>query len=289
MRLMNPPQQASKRLLILGLTTTTALTLTACGSDDNEPTATQPDSTTQSPAPAPAPAPGPSPAPAPAQVPGITVSTAIGDVFAFGASNRTLYTFANDTSGVSNCNGGCATTWPPILADSEQTAGKFSTLVREDGTLQWSFKGDPLYYYAGDASEGEINGEGLGNVWYVARPDPWTTRDTGIGTVFTGLGSVNAGLSDPSQRLQYDGRTLYVFANDAVNTSNCEGNCAANWPPLYADPGATDGGPFNVITRSDGTSQWALRGSPLYFFSGDAAPGDTNGDGLGGVWSAARP
>lgn len=312
MRPLISTRRVSSQLLYLGLIATTSLALTACGSDDDEPTATNPDSAAPAPAPAPGnpgsapapaptpgaapaptpaptPAPAPDPAPSPAQVPGVTADTAVGEVFAFGTSNRTLYTFANDEDGVSNCSGGCATTWPPIIAQSEQTVGDFSTLLRDDGTLQWSFKGDPLYYYVGDASEGEINGEGIGGVWYVARPDPWTTRETAIGTVFAGAGSVNAGQSDPSQRLQYDGRTLYVFTNDTANTSNCEGGCASTWPPLYADPGATSRGEFNVMTRSDGTTQWALRGNPLYFYTGDSAPGETNGEGIGGVWFAATP
>jgi predicted lipoprotein with Yx(FWY)xxD motif len=51
-------------------------------------------------------------------------------------------------------------------------------------------------------------------------------------------------------------------------------------------------GNFTVITRSDGSHQWAYKTHPLYNFAGDAKPGDTNGNGLnqfGGIWTIARP
>lgn len=224
-----------------------------------------------------------------AEIPGETRATVIGEVLVFGTDNRTLYTFANDTDGTSNCNGGCATTWPPVAADTAQAEGSFSTIEREDATLQWAFKGSPLYYYQGDASEGEINGEGIGGVWFVARPDPVATAETSIGTVLAASGSVNAGLADATQRQAVDGRTLYVFANDTATTSNCSGGCATNWPPLYADTGARGEGDYTLIDRDDATRQWAYQGQPLYLYAGDSAAGDTTGDGVGGVWSAARP
>lgn len=83
------------------------------------------------------------------------------------------------------------------------------------------------------------------------------------------------------------GFTLYVFDNDlaAPGTSTCNGGCAATWPPLLvADGVATGVADLGTIARSDGSMQATHDGRPLYFFSGDSAPGDTNGDGLGGVW-----
>ncbi len=85
-----------------------------------------------------------------------------------------------------------------------------------------------------------------------------------------------------------DGMTLYVFDNDTVGTSNCNSTlCISTWPPLVADDNAVAAAPFTIVTRDDGLNQWALRGKPLYFFSGDAAPGDINGEGVGGVWHVA--
>jgi predicted lipoprotein with Yx(FWY)xxD motif len=93
-----------------------------------------------------------------------------------------------------------------------------------------------------------------------------------------------------------DGMTLYTFDNDTPGsgTSACGAGCADTWPPLTiatGEPTAGDGvtGELGTITRDDGSTQVTYDGSPLYTFSGDSAPGDTNGDGLGGVWHAATP
>ena len=84
--------------------------------------------------------------------------------------------------------------------------------------------------------------------------------------------------------------TLYVFDKDQDGRSVCNGPCAANWPPLMASPGATAGGGFSVISRDDGSTQWAYRGRPLYSWIKDQKPGDTTGDGLlNNAWHVARP
>ncbi len=83
--------------------------------------------------------------------------------------------------------------------------------------------------------------------------------------------------------------TLYTFAKDAAGVSNCNDDCAVKWPPLMAEDGAVGEGGLTVIERADDTCQWAMNGMPLYFWQGDAAVGDTTGDGVGGVWSVARP
>lgn len=86
-----------------------------------------------------------------------------------------------------------------------------------------------------------------------------------------------------------NGMTLYTFDKDSANTSNCYDGCAVSWPPYAAQAGATaPAAGFSVVQRRDGTSQWAKDGKPLYFWQGDRAPGDTTGDGVGGVWHVAR-
>lgn len=83
----------------------------------------------------------------------------------------TLYTFANDKTGVSNCTGTCLQNWPPYVAKSD--TGKFPTNVsvikRSDGTLQYAWKGMPLYYYFSDKKPGDIAGNGIKGVWSVAK------------------------------------------------------------------------------------------------------------------------
>ncbi|HLZ71812.1 MAG TPA: hypothetical protein VKV26_18065 [Dehalococcoidia bacterium] len=91
-----------------------------------------------------------------------------------------------------------------------------------------------------------------------------------------------------------NGMTLYTFANDAPGMSTCSGGCANIWPafqPPAGDLTLPDGatGTLDVITRDDGSMQVTYNGMPLYYFSGDMNPGDTNGQGIGGVWYAAMP
>src|SRR5579883_3477825 len=82
------------------------------------------------------------------------------------------------------------------------------------------------------------------------------------------------------------GMTLYIFANDKEpNKSACNGNCANVWPPLKAADNARDMGDWKVITRDDGSKQWAYKGKPVYYFAMDKAAGDKTGEGRGnGAW-----
>jgi predicted lipoprotein with Yx(FWY)xxD motif len=85
--------------------------------------------------------------------------------------------------------------------------------------------------------------------------------------------------------------TLYTFDRDGVNSgkSVCNGPCATNWPPLMAKPTDTAMGDWTVVMRDDGTKQWAYKGQPLYFWAKDMKPGEMTGNGVGGVWHAAKP
>jgi predicted lipoprotein with Yx(FWY)xxD motif len=86
------------------------------------------------------------------------------------------------------------------------------------------------------------------------------------------------------------GMTLYTFDNDKEpNKSACAGNCLNNWPVLKAEAADKDMGEWKVITRDDGTKQWAYKGKPLYYFAMDKAAGDKLGDGRGMVWHIAKP
>jgi len=96
------------------------------------------------------------------------------------------------------------------------------------------------------------------------------------------------------------GMSLYVFMADTQDsgTSACtDAECTAEWPPLVTDgdPVAGEGVDetlLGTITRDDGSTQVTYNGWPLYLFAGDAAPGDTNGQGLdefGGLWFLVSP
>ncbi|MCE9639758.1 MAG: hypothetical protein K8S22_06365 [Betaproteobacteria bacterium] len=87
------------------------------------------------------------------------------------------------------------------------------------------------------------------------------------------------------------GMTLYTFDKDATGSgkSVCNGQCATNWPPLMA--GATDqsGGDWTVVTRDDGSKQWAWLGKPLYLWAKDQKPGDRTGDNFNNAWHVVKP
>jgi predicted lipoprotein with Yx(FWY)xxD motif len=87
------------------------------------------------------------------------------------------------------------------------------------------------------------------------------------------------------------GMTLYVFDKDAAGSgkSACNGDCAQKWPPLAATASDKASGDYTVITRDDGTKQWAYKGKPLYLWFKDQKPGDMTGDGVNNVWHAAKP
>lgn len=86
-----------------------------------------------------------------------------------------------------------------------------------------------------------------------------------------------------------NGMSLYTFDKDQAGKSNCNGGCAANWPPLLAKDGAKAKGDLSIIKRADNTRQWAYKGQPLYLWINDRKAGDTTGDGVNGVWHLARP
>ncbi len=119
-----------------------------------------------------------------------TRQTALGTVLA-GSNGMTLYTFTRDTPGVSNCNGNCAAAWPPLLASGTPVApagvgGTLSAITRADGGQQVAYNDQPLYFYAEDQQPGETTGEGVGGVWYVAKPLAGAAQAmprTGVGLV----------------------------------------------------------------------------------------------------------
>lgn len=88
------------------------------------------------------------------------------------------------------------------------------------------------------------------------------------------------------------GMTLYTFDRDppGAGKSVCNGPCEGLWPPLTAKADATPpNAAWQVITRDDGSKQWAYQGKPLYTWSKDAKPGDKTGDGFNNIWKVARP
>jgi len=86
------------------------------------------------------------------------------------------------------------------------------------------------------------------------------------------------------------GMTLYTFNKDTAGKSACNGPCTTNWPPMMAGATAAATGEWTIVTRDDGTKQWAYKAKPLYTFAKDTKAGDISGDGfLNGAWHMATP
>lgn len=82
-----------------------------------------------------------------------------------------LYTFAKDKQARSACNGDCAVKWPPLTAKpGDKPEGHFGIIARDDGALQWTYKGKPLYTWVKDTKSGDVTGDGVKGVWHLARP-----------------------------------------------------------------------------------------------------------------------
>jgi predicted lipoprotein with Yx(FWY)xxD motif len=86
------------------------------------------------------------------------------------------------------------------------------------------------------------------------------------------------------------GMALYTFDKDADGKSACNGPCATNWPVLKAEASDKADSNYTIITRDDGSKQWAYKSKPLYTFAKDQKAGDITGDGfLNGAWHLAQP
>ena len=149
------------------------LVLSACAS--STPTATMAPAATATMPPAATATMAPMATPASAAVINVGQNATLGS-FLVDSKGMTLYLYTKDTPNTSSCYGGCATAWPPLLtvgtpvAGSGVTASMLGTTTRTDGTVQVTYNGWPLYYFAKDKVAGDTTGEGVGSVWYVITP-----------------------------------------------------------------------------------------------------------------------
>jgi predicted lipoprotein with Yx(FWY)xxD motif len=215
----------------------------------------------------------------------------------------TIYRFDGDTANppASNCAGDCATAWPPLLADDPAAVqldgidkALMGTIDRADGTKQITIAKWPTYYFAKDTQPGDVKGHGANSgkwnaIAATGKKAASVAAAKNVALVAMKVAKLGTVLTDRA------GMTLYRFDKDTAKPakSNCDGDCAKQWPPLLVPDGAqfelngVDSALVGTVTRSDGTKQVTVNGWPLYFFAGDKAPCDTNGQGVGGVWFAS--
>jgi len=218
------------------------------------------------------------------------------------SSGNTLYFFTIDADGNSGCTGDCLTAWPIFHTNSSLLgtgldANDFASITRSDGKAQTTYKGWPLYYFQSDAKAGDVNGDLVGKVWFVAKPDYTVmlanTQLVGNnGVAYDSLYQPNLGLT---QYITDDrGRTLYAFENDHFKKNNFTKSDFSNnafWPcdtlvTINNVPSLLDKSKFDT-TNVYGKSQIVYNGWPLYYFGADSLErGKTKGVSIGhpGLW-----
>lgn len=149
-----------------------ALVLSACGGDDDDDEgADEPTSETTD-----APVVDDTEAPDDSAVSIQVAETSVGEVLVDGEGD-TLYAFTNDVDGTPTCADACAGTWPAAVVDGEPTLGEglepavITTVAGADGGTQLKAGDWPLYEFTGDSAPGDVNGQGVGDVWFVVAAD----------------------------------------------------------------------------------------------------------------------
>jgi predicted lipoprotein with Yx(FWY)xxD motif len=207
------------------------------------------------------------------------------------SNGMTLYYLALDVPNRSNATAGMLANWHvfytnTIKVPSNLNAADFSTITRDDGTKQTEYFGWPLYRFNGDTNAGDTKGDDLNELWFVAEAGFYSVAlmsNSALGTY----------LADGK------GMTLYYNIKDSPGVSSVSGTVLANWPvfnpPAFVTPSelntATNAtkSDFTTITRSDGSRQATFKGFPLYYYIKDVTPGQSLGQGVGGIWYVVNP
>lgn len=189
------------------------------------------------------------------------------------ADGLTLYTYKRDSEqpGTSTCVDECASTWPPVIASEDaKPQGDWELIARPDGSLQWAYRGEPVYRYVKDTVPGTMVGEKASGSWDVLYEAIETPPNVMIKP--TVLGQTLAILN---------GHTIYTGPE-----SECEGVCLTQWKPVeapwLAGPVSDD---WTISQSADGLPQWTYKQKPLFTYAGDFNADDCNGLDADGGWT----
>ncbi len=199
--------------------------------------------------------------------------------------NMTLYTFEG------NAKKPVAAEWTPVYAAQiANPVGDFTLFKREDGTEQWAFKGKPLYTFENDVAMGEAKGMGADPRFQVALvsryfmpPNTIVRNNLGFGTVMATAEGKSLYMRD-GYRYQIGSHYTRPAARGVpaqgrnIGTRGCDAKCLETWHPYTAAADAVPAGHWTIVTRTDGTRQWAYQGYALYTYTGDKKPGDMIGN-----------
>jgi len=204
-----------------------------------------------------------------------------------------LYFFANDAAGTSNCDGNCAVLWPAFYKENLNIgtgldAADFGVITRTDGSKQTTYKGWPLYYFMNDTKAGDTGGDAFGELWAIAKAD-YTVMFSNVQLV--GLDTVRyderslPGVGVSQYITDAKGNTLYEYTRDINNRNTFTAADFSNnrvWPidtvsAIGSIPTVLDKTKFATITVA-GRTQLVYKGHPLYYFGqDDSKRGSTKG------------
>jgi len=184
-----------------------------------------------------------------------------GIVFA-DAGGLTLYVFDEDKPGESTCyrERHCERRWPPLPASGRgNEVGEWTVTERLDGTLQWAYRGSPVYTSSEDRTPGVMSGDNARQTWHAlfqpyASPEP--VMPPGLAVARVGTDWVFTG---------EQGRLLYFRTVDGEGDVGCTGDCLYEWTPLMAPALARTIGSWTIRMRQDGSRQWTYDGKPAYY------------------------
>jgi predicted lipoprotein with Yx(FWY)xxD motif len=229
------------------------------------------------------------------------------------AKGMTLYAFTKDGPNQSNCTGKCLQNWPIVKTQGHPNAGSgvdasmIGSAALADGSMVVTYNKMPLYTFYKDTKAGDTNGQGVGSVWFTVSPDGKLVgqnaapASNGTPTVASNPAAASEAVinvaNDPKLGkilVGANGMTLYMFAKDTPDKSNCSAGCLKSWPPLVTlgSPKLGDGVDASLVgstSLADGSKIVTYNHMPLYYFVKDTKPGDTIGQGNGNVWYVVSP
>ena len=204
----------------------------------------------------------------------------------------TLYAFDGDPvrDGQACTDAGCEMRWLPVPAPAlALDVGDFSVVKRADGSRQWAHRGRPLYRFRGDLLPGDAHGRAADERWSMAAV---TENFRPAGVAVTALPGYGDALSLDGMTLYsgsafekyWGGRNLRDSFKNAYDRGKrlggdacADAECLKRWRPFQASADARSTGFWEVITRRDGSRQWAYKGYAVYTYAGDEAPGQNRG------------
>ena len=256
----------SNKIFVLGMLTAIGFTITSCSDDSSGPDEVE-------------------------DFLQVTSSQSNGNILA-DAEGNTLYFFAPDVKGESQCEGECIANWPVFFSEDVEAGNgldvaNVGTITRADGSSQTTYRGWPLYYFANDNQAGDVNGDGINGVWFVAKPNYslMIANAQLIGEDGNNYTSdYEVGEGNTTYFTDFEGRTIYSFTFDVSNTNNFTDEDFSNngvWPIFHTDieslPTGIDEDNFGEITVHGEEQQLTYKGWPLYYFGQDTDRGDTKG------------